>query len=143
MTNLTKDNFKQIFTGLGYIVEPEYKFCSTRKFRADWKVSKNNKSILVEYEGVVSAKARHTSITGYSKDCEKYNLMTKLGYKFLRYTVLNFNEAIADLEQVTGLGSSSLPSPDLFNMDEIKKQKQTETKNNKQEQTKNNLHHYQ
>ena len=98
--NITKENFQQIITQIGYKVEPEFRFCPTRKFRADWKVSKNDRSVLIEYEGVVSAKARHTSIKGYSTDCEKYNLMTLMGFKFLRYTVLNFNNVIADLEKI-------------------------------------------
>lgn len=109
MTNITKENFKQIFTGLGYVIEPEFKFCSNRKFRADWKVNKKDKDVLIEYEGIFSAKARHTSITGYTKDCEKYNLMTKLGYKFLRYTALNFNDVITDLEQVFSEHADSVP----------------------------------
>ncbi|MDR2526990.1 MAG: hypothetical protein LBC92_03900 [Rickettsiales bacterium] len=100
MIIINKNNFNYILTNLGYEVEPEFKFCKTRKFRADWKVSKNNKIVLVEYEGIFANKSRHTSIIGYTNDTEKYNLMAKLGYKCLRYTSKNFNDVINDIEEI-------------------------------------------
>jgi hypothetical protein len=96
---ITKLNFASIIKALGYKVEAEFKFAPNRKFRADWKVSKNGKSCLVEYEGVMSAKSRHTNTIGFSTDCEKYNLAQLLGYVVLRYTLFNFNCVIADLEK--------------------------------------------
>ena len=87
---------------LGYTVEPEFKFCEARKFKADWIVSKNDKCVFVEYEGIMSTKSRHTTPTGYTNDCTKYNLAQKLGYKVLRYTVFNIGEVINDLEEVLG-----------------------------------------
>jgi len=116
MTNITKKNFQPIIQGLGYKVTPEFKFCDYRKFRADWLVEKNGKCTLVEYEGVdpksgfwifhkgkrmfVYPSNGHTSAISYTKDCEKYNLACKLGYKLLRYTVMNFNDCINDLEEI-------------------------------------------
>ncbi len=78
--------------------ESEYKFVPNRKFRADFYIPSLN--VLIEYEGIISAKARHTSITGYSKDCTKYNFASKLGYRLLRYTALNINEIVEDLEEI-------------------------------------------
>ena len=98
---IDKFNLEYVLKQLGYEVEAEFKFCPTRKFRADWKVSKNDKCVLVEYEGLMSNKSRHSSPKGYSNDCEKYNLMTKLGYKLLRYTVFNINNIINDLKEVS------------------------------------------
>lgn len=95
---ITKQNFQDIANMLGYQVEPEFKFCTTRKFKADWKVAKGNKTCLVEYEGI-KGRSRHTSIMGYSKDCEKYNLAQSLGYPVFRYTVINFDQVIIDLEK--------------------------------------------
>lgn len=70
----------------------EYQFAKPRKFRADLFLPKHN--ILIEYEGIVSrtfaSKSRHTSITGYTNDCDKYNLATSLGYRVYRYTALNY-----------------------------------------------------
>jgi hypothetical protein len=97
---INKNIFQPIVSSLGYKVEPEFKFCPTRKFRADWKVSKGNKSVLVEYEGIYSAKSRHTNFKGYAKDCEKYNLAQIEGYQILRYTADNFDNVINDLEKI-------------------------------------------
>ena len=102
---LNKAIFKPIIESLGYKVVEEFKFCPTRKFRADWKVIKGDKCCLVEYEGIVtqkskSGKSRHLSLVGYTKDCEKYNLANIMGYKILRYTALNFGDVIRDLELV-------------------------------------------
>lgn len=76
----------------------EYRFCPTRRFRADWYVPKLN--ALIEYEGVFGSKSRHTSVCGYSTDCEKYNLATVLGYRVLRYTAKNYAQVTADLDEL-------------------------------------------
>lgn len=98
---LNKCNLKYVLEQLGYEVIPEFKFCPTRKWRADWKVSKDGREVLIEYEGIISEKARHTGIQGYSNDCEKYNKAQILGYTVLRYTALNINKIIKDLEEIT------------------------------------------
>lgn len=78
----------------GLVVVKEFEFAKPRKYRADISVNvftpKGLQHILIEYEGLVSSKSRHTTITGYTKDCDKYNLATSLGYKVYRYTVLNY-----------------------------------------------------
>lgn len=79
------------------IVE-EFKFCDGRKFRADYAIPE--KMILIEFEGIISKKSRHTTITGYSKDCIKYNLAAVLGYRVLRYTALNFRNVWDDLKLI-------------------------------------------
>jgi len=76
----------------------EFKFCKTRKYKADYAFP--DKMILIEYEGLMSSKSRHTTITGYSKDCEKYNLAATLGYRVLRYTALNFRTVWDDLDKI-------------------------------------------
>jgi very-short-patch-repair endonuclease len=62
--------------------EREYKFCETRKWRADfcWPACK----IIVEVEGGVWTQGRHTRGSGFIKDMEKYNVATILGYRVLR-----------------------------------------------------------
>jgi len=65
--------------------EQQYKFCKTRKFRADfcWPFAK----LLVEIEGGEwMRKGRHTSGKGYTQDCEKYNLATIEGWRVLRFS---------------------------------------------------------
>lgn len=98
---------------LGWDITPEFKFAPDRKFRADFKISKQNINILVEYEGIIANKARHTSIIGYNNDCEKYNLANKLGYILLRYTALNYQNLLRDIQEIEEriLGHSSLLSP--------------------------------
>jgi very-short-patch-repair endonuclease len=62
--------------------ETEYKFYPSRKWRADFAFVKN--WTLVEAEGAVWVKGRHTSGKGYINDCEKYNHATMMGWKVLR-----------------------------------------------------------
>lgn len=68
----------------GYV--PEYLFAKKvkRKFRADFAILKYG--ILIEAEGIGSFQSRHTNKFGYSKDCEKYNIASILGFFVLRYT---------------------------------------------------------
>lgn len=78
--------------------ETEYKFSKDRKFRFDMAIPELK--IGLEYEGVISKKSRHTTITGYSKDTEKYNLAAIEGWRVLRYTantVTNAHEEITKL----------------------------------------------
>jgi hypothetical protein len=74
----------------------ELQFDEHRKFRFDWAIPEL--MIGIEYEGLMSEKSGHTTISGYTKDCEKYNLATKNGWKVLRYTALNFPSLVEDIE---------------------------------------------
>lgn len=96
--NLDKNNFESVAKKLGYTVKPEFKFLTNRRFRADWLIEIGSKKVLVEYEGIGSTKSRHTSITGYTNDCEKYNLASLYGYIVLRFTALNFKDVFEYLE---------------------------------------------
>lgn len=78
-----------------YVFQLEYVFCPHRKFRFD--IALVDDKIAIEYEGTISEKSRHTTITGYSKDCEKYNLAQVLGWKVLRYTALNYDRVMNDI----------------------------------------------
>lgn len=91
----------------GKELRAEFRFCPGRRFRADWYIPSLN--VLIEYEGIFAAKSRHTSLAGYSADCEKYNLAQIMGFKVLRYTAHNYAQAQADLlelEQDLKLGGS-------------------------------------
>ena len=78
--------------------ETEYKFLETRKFRFDWAIPSHK--IAIEYEGIFSNKSRHTSLTGYTNDCEKYNLAVQNGWKVLRYTAKNYLDFEKDLKKM-------------------------------------------
>ena len=71
--------------GIEYVLE--HKFHPSRKWRADIAIPSLN--VLVEWEGIISSKSRHTTVTGFTNDCEKYNQAQLTGWKVLRYTVLN------------------------------------------------------
>lgn len=77
-------------------VVEEYRFHPVRRWRFDYAIPLLK--IAIEYEGIISRKSRHTSITGYTKDAEKYNEAAKMGWKVLRYTALNYKDLHRDLE---------------------------------------------
>ena len=85
-------------SGLNY--ESEFMFSSERKFRFDWAVPQI--LVAIEYEGIFSEKSGHTTLSGYKKDVEKYNLATKLGWKILRYTADNYLDFENDLKIIKG-----------------------------------------
>lgn len=64
--------------------ETEYQFFEERKWRADFWIVESN--VLVEVEGGVFSKGRHTRGGGYVADMEKYNEAQKLGFVVLRYS---------------------------------------------------------
>lgn len=79
----------------------EYKFSDKRKFRFDYAILDHK--IAIEYEGIYqnyTGKSRHTSVTGYSNDCEKYNLAVVEGWKVLRYTAKNVQNLDSDIKKL-------------------------------------------
>jgi hypothetical protein len=76
----------------------ELVFSTKRKFRFDIAIL--HLKIAVEYEGLNSAKSGHTTITGYTSDCTKYNLAQKEGWKVLRYTMINYKDFPSDLREM-------------------------------------------
>lgn len=76
----------------------ELKFLHTRKFRFDWALP--SIKVAIEYEGVISSKSRHTTISGYSTDCEKYNLAAIEGWRVLRYTAKTYKNLERDLKNL-------------------------------------------
>jgi len=71
-------------------VEREYKGIEGRKFRFDWAVP--SKMIAFEYNGLFSAKSRHTTPTGYTADMEKINLAQINNWKIFQFTALNYKQ---------------------------------------------------
>jgi len=97
--DLNKIAIREMLKQSGVLWEPEYKFCESRRFRADFAILSPFKAI-VEYEGIISAKSRHTGIIGYSNDCEKYNIASMDGWIILRYTALNFGALQKDIKNI-------------------------------------------
>lgn len=86
----------------------EHKGIKGRQFRFDWAIPHLN--LAIEYEGLFSTKSRHTSHTGYSNDCRKYNLAILNGWRVFRYTALNYPELTHDLHHFIRDSSNSQPN---------------------------------
>ena len=76
----------------------EYSFHPERKWRFDFAIPEMK--IAIEYEGLMSEKSRHTTITGFTNDSEKYNAAQILGWRVLRYTALNYMSLGEDLNNL-------------------------------------------
>jgi very-short-patch-repair endonuclease len=62
----------------------EHRFHPPRLFRFDFAWP--DKKAAVEIEGGLYGKGRHTTVGGFNKDCEKYNLAVLDGWRVLRFT---------------------------------------------------------
>ena len=76
----------------------ELQFDELRKFRFDYAIP--SLKIAIEYEGIFSKKSRHTTVSGFSEDCIKYNLAVGLGWRVLRYTAKNYLNLEKDLNKM-------------------------------------------
>ena len=76
----------------------EHQFDPVRKYRFDWAIPELK--IAIEYEGIFSKKSGHTTVSGYTKDCDKYNLATVHGWKILRYTAKNYKNFPKELKNI-------------------------------------------
>jgi hypothetical protein len=79
-------------------LKPEHRFHAERKWRFDWCIPAL--MIAIEYEGLMSAKSRHTTVKGFSGDTEKYNAAAALGWKVYRYTALTYHNLLVDLKSL-------------------------------------------
>ena len=63
--------------------EPEFKFHPVRRWRIDfaWPFYK----LAVEIEGGIFIRGRHVRGKGFVGDMQKYNALTELGWRLLRY----------------------------------------------------------
>ena len=62
----------------------EFRFNPERRWRADFLITGHK--LLIEIEGGTWIGGRHTTGPGFLKDVEKYNSMTVMGYRLLRFT---------------------------------------------------------
>ncbi len=68
----------------------EYRFSKDRKYRFDYAIPELK--VGFEYEG----RGRHQNYFYFSKDCEKYNLATFLGWKVYRFTAIQIQKQIKE-----------------------------------------------
>lgn len=76
----------------------EYYFHDTREWRFDFAVPALK--VAFEYEGIFSKKSRHTTVSGYTKDIEKYNAAAIDGWIVIRATAMTMKSgtALRDLQ---------------------------------------------
>ena len=87
---------------VGLRPEREYYFARPRKWRADFAFPGDK--LLIEFEGGVFVKGRHTRGAGFVADCEKYNAAAVLGFTVLRFTDKHVRQgtAITLIERALG-----------------------------------------
>lgn len=77
----------------------EYRFDTAgRKWRLDWYIPAIKTGI--EYNGIMSAKSRHTTITGYTGDMNKLNAAQQQGIRVLQFTPLNYKQLLTELNKL-------------------------------------------
>jgi hypothetical protein len=96
MNKSTQNKIELTLKALKLDYVAEYNAIPGRRFRFDYAIP--SLMIAIEYEGIISTKSRHTSVTGYTNDCTKYNLAQMNGWIVLRYTQLNLANLYDDLQ---------------------------------------------
>jgi very-short-patch-repair endonuclease len=66
------------------VVEREYRFEPRRRWRADFAIPKAR--LIVEIEGGIFSRGRHTRGVGYRNDLEKYNFCVASGFTLFRFS---------------------------------------------------------
>lgn len=72
----------------GLILKEEFRFHPERLWRFDYCIE--SLKLGFEYNGIISEKSRHTTITGYTGDMDKLNAAQELGWAVLQFTPLNY-----------------------------------------------------
>jgi hypothetical protein len=85
-------HIKLVLKAMGVHYETEHRFHEVRRFRFDIAIP--HLMIAIEYEGLVATgkKGGHQTRKHYTKDCQKYNLATELGWRVYRYTNANYKD---------------------------------------------------
>lgn len=68
----------------GFTITPEYRFDDKRRWRIDYAIVE--KKIAIEVEGGAYTQGRHTRGAGFVADMEKYNELTRQGWRLIRIT---------------------------------------------------------
>lgn len=76
-------------------LKKEHSFHPDRKWRFDWAFPELK--MAYEYEGIFSAKSRHTTAKGFTGDADKYNAAQELGWRVIRYTAMNYTDLTLQL----------------------------------------------
>lgn len=83
---------------LDFELHTEFLFHMERDWALDFAVPEIK--LAIEYEGVFSETSRHTHLTGYLGDIEKYNAAAVQGWMLIRLTANNYESLHRLLEQI-------------------------------------------
>lgn len=89
----------------------EYEFYPTRNWKVDFAFV--DLKIAIEIEGGVFSGGRHVRGVGFTKDCEKYNELSLMGWCLLRFTSAHMDSGYALWMVCRALGISRPPLLDL------------------------------
>jgi very-short-patch-repair endonuclease len=79
-------------------LEKEYRFDEVRRWRFDYAIV--DIKVAVEYEGIFTkGKSRHTTVTGYTGDADKYNQAAVAGWRVIRLTAKNYKSVLEQLNK--------------------------------------------
>jgi len=85
-----------------------------KKWRADFRVygepiNIGRPDLIVEIEGGIGGKSRHTTYTGFTEDCVKYAGATILGFRVMRVTTAQVNDgtALSWIRQALGMENAA------------------------------------
>lgn len=99
----------------GYIVVPELRLIKSRKYSLDFAVlkgvteeqarrfeyGKENMVCAIEYQGgIFMKKSGHSNPAGATRDCDKSNLAQSIGWPYLTFTVLNYENVLKEVEKL-------------------------------------------
>lgn len=80
-------------------LEREYKFHPGRGWRFDFAIP--SLMIALEYEGgIFMQKSGHTNVAGMTRDAEKYNTATAMGWRVIRATATHYKEILSQLNEL-------------------------------------------
>lgn len=79
-------------------LEKEYRFDEKRFWRFDFAIPALK--IAIEFEGIFKGTSRHTTVTGFLGDVEKYNQAARLGWNLQRYTADTYRNVLQDLRKI-------------------------------------------
>lgn len=87
----------------GLVLEEEFKFHPERGWRFDWAIA--SRKIAVEFEGGIyrpheGQAGAHSTAALFTKDTEKYNWATVLGWRVIRVTAMNYKTIFNFLNQL-------------------------------------------
>lgn len=80
-------------------LEEEYRFCNDRGWRFDFCITAHK--IAIEFEGgIYMQNSGHNTARHYSKDTDKYNRASVLGYRIIRVTAMNYTTVLKTLNEM-------------------------------------------